>query len=59
MIEAYRRRQFFHEPFVAETMVMSTEELATLYHIPSHAVETPSLGRIQSATGEAPVNLPT
>lgn len=59
MVEAYRRRQFFHEPFIADTMVMSTEELATLYHIPSRAVETPSLGRIQSATGEAPANLPT
>jgi len=39
-------------------MVMSTEELATVYHIPSHAVETPTLSRIQSATGEAPINLP-
>lgn len=59
MIEAYRRRQFFHEPFISDTMVMSTEEIATIYHIPSRAVETPSLGRIQSATGEAPPNLPT
>lgn len=59
MIEAYRRRQFFHEPFIADTMVMSTEELATIYHIPSRAVEAPSLERIQSATGEAPGNLPT
>jgi len=63
MIEAYRRRQFFHEPFSFglpkdETMVMSTEELATLFHIPSQAVATPTLGRIQSATSEAPANLP-
>lgn len=59
MVEAYRRRQFFHVPFESGTMVMSIEELATLYHIPSQAVETPSLRRIQSATGSAPVNLPT
>lgn len=58
VVEGYRRRQFFYEPFEANTMVMSTEELATIYHIPSRAVETPSLGRIQSATAEAPVNLP-
>lgn len=58
LIEAYRRRQFFHEPFITDTMVMSTEEIATIYHIPSKAVETPSLERIQSATGEAPPNLP-
>lgn len=59
IIDAYRRRQFFHEPAKVDTMVMSTEEIATIYHIPSRAVETPSLGRIQSATGEAPPNLPT
>jgi hypothetical protein len=41
-----------------ETMVMSTEELATIYHVPSLAIETPSLGRVHSATGEAPANLP-
>lgn len=64
MVEAYRRRQFFYEPFSFglpkdEIMVMSTEELATLYHIPSSVIAAPGLGRIQSATGEAPVNLPT
>lgn len=58
LIDAYRRRQFFHEPFMTDTMVMSTEEIATIYHIPSRAVETPSLKRIQSATGEAPPDLP-
>lgn len=63
MIEAYRRRQFFHEPFSEglskdDIMVMSTEELATVFHIPSQAVTTPSLDRIQSATSEAPSNLP-
>jgi hypothetical protein len=58
LINAYRRRQFFHEPVSVDTMVMSTEEIATIYHIPSQAVESPSLSRIQSATGEAPPNLP-
>ena len=64
LVEAYRRRQFFYDPFAygilpKDAMVLSTEELATVYHIPSHSVETPGLGRIQSATGEAPSNLPT
>ncbi len=60
IVQAYRRRQYFHEPFVmTNPMVMSTEELATIYHIPSSSIETPSLGRIQSPTGGAPANLPT
>lgn len=63
LVEAYRRRQFFYEPFTFglpkdDIMVMSTEELATVFHIPSSAVAAPGLGRIQSATGEAPTNLP-
>jgi hypothetical protein len=60
LVNAYRRRQYFHEPFeFMDHMVMSTEELATLFHVPSRAVESPSLPRIESATGEAPTNLPT
>ena len=59
LIDAYRRRQFFYAPHTGETpMVMSIEELATLFHIPSASVSTPSLTRIQSATGEAPGDLP-
>lgn len=58
VVEAYRRRQFFYDPAKADTMVMSTEELATIFHIPSKTIETPGLERIQSATGEAPANLP-
>ncbi|MEJ0053193.1 MAG: hypothetical protein WDN10_00495 [bacterium] len=59
LIEAYRRRSFFYQPFKGEYMTMSTEELATIYHIPSGATETPGFQRIQSSTSDAPVNLPT
>ncbi len=60
IVQAYRRRQYFHEPFeMSNPMVMSTEELATLFHVPSRSIESPGLSRIQSATGEAPPNLPT
>lgn len=63
LVEAFRRRQFFYDPFghgisPDEAMVMSTEELATVFHVPSSAVGTPGLTRIQSATSEAPSNLP-
>ncbi|HVB19943.1 MAG TPA: hypothetical protein VNF51_01480, partial [Candidatus Paceibacterota bacterium] len=64
LVEAYRRRQFFHEPFSFgvprdDTMVMSTEELATVFHIPSQSVQAPGLARVQSTTRGAPINLPT
>lgn len=64
LVQAYRRRQFFYDPFFEaglspkDVMVMSTEELATVFHIPSRAIETPGLTRIASATSDAPGNLP-
>lgn len=59
VLEMFRRRSFFHPPYRGNWMIMSTEELATLFHIPSSTVATPTLPRIQSSTSEAPHNLPT
>lgn len=65
LVEAYRRRQFFYDPFFHDglfgddTMILSTEELATIYHIPSSSVQAPGLTRIHSTTHEAPADLPT
>ncbi len=65
LVEAYRRRQFFYDPFFEggihgnKTMIMSTEELATVFHIPSQSVQAPGLTRIHSTTHEAPADLPT
>jgi hypothetical protein len=39
--------------------VFSSEELATMYHIPGSAVVSPALPRITSTRREAPSNLPT
>lgn len=39
--------------------IMSVEELATVFHIPSSTVMTPGLARIPSTRKEAPSNLPT
>ena len=58
-VQVYRRRAFFYDPYIGNWIVMSTEELATLFHIPSSAVSTPNLPRIQSATAGAPSNLPS
>jgi hypothetical protein len=59
IVDYYRRRVFFNEPYIGPYSVLSTEELATLYHIPSGSVSSPALPRIPSATNAAPANLPT
>ncbi len=58
-IQMYRRRAYFYPPYEGQWINLGTEELATLYHPPSSAVTTPSLERVQSATGSAPANLPS
>ncbi len=58
-VGAYRRRAFFHHPYVGAPMIMSVEELATLFHVPSSTAGASGLPRIPSATAEAPSNLPT
>lgn len=63
-LEAYKRRSFFNEPFKNlhddKAFILTTEELATLFHFPSAiAVATPTLERIPSKKSEAPFNLPT
>ncbi len=58
-VEYFRRRAFYHAPYQGPWNVMSTEELATLFHVPSASVTTPNLPRIQSVTSGAPANLPT
>lgn len=59
LLEAYKRRSYFHPPFKTQPFVLSTEELATLFHFPGDVVQTPTLSRIPSTKSEAPSNLPT
>lgn len=59
VLQAYRRRSAFYPPFKAKTMVLNTEELATIYHLPGAVAGTPTLARVPSKKGEAPTNLPT
>ena len=41
------------------TMVMNTEELATLWHFPGQILKVPTLERIESKEASPPTNLPT
>lgn len=56
--DAYRRRQFWHAPWIHPEVHMSTEVLATLWHPPSRTVQPPGLQRIAVTKSEAPPNLP-
>jgi hypothetical protein len=59
LVDAYKRRSYFHAPYKETHFVLSTEELATIFHPPSSTVSVPTLPRIPSLTAEAPANLPT
>lgn len=39
-------------------MILTTEEIATIYHLPGKVSETPTFKRIESKKAEAPGNLP-
>ncbi len=49
----YTERQINHG------MVMSIEELATVYHFPHESVKTPNIHKVRSKKLEPPLNLPT
>ncbi|MEX1120390.1 MAG: hypothetical protein WEB94_01410, partial [Candidatus Paceibacterota bacterium] len=59
IIDAFKRRSWFHPPYKTPHFVLNTEELATIFHFPGSIVQAPTLGRIQSTKGDAPANLPT
>lgn len=58
MLDAYMQRSWFYPPYVRPHFVLTSEELATIYHFPGRVSETPSLGRIDSNKAEPPINLP-
>ncbi len=59
MYEAYRLRSWYEKIERHEgTMVLTTEELATIYHFPGSVARTPTFTRIPSKKSTAPANLP-
>ncbi len=58
VLDAFRRRMFFHSPWVMPTNVLTNEELATVWHPPSRSVTVPGLQRIGATKSEPPSNLP-
>ncbi len=58
MYNAFKWRSYFYLPYKSPHGVMSTEELATIFHIPGESSTTPTLPRVTSRKGDAPANLP-
>ncbi|HEY0980117.1 MAG TPA: hypothetical protein VGE18_01765 [Candidatus Paceibacterota bacterium] len=73
ILEEYKKRKYFYGDFDLSNpmtyfshpntsgkkpFILSTEELATLYHLPGRVAETPTFERIESKKAEAPGNLP-
>lgn len=53
-------KKYFTNPAKSgsKPFILSTEELATIYHLPGRVSETPTFTRIESKKAEPPVNLP-
>lgn len=61
LLDAYKRRSFFNVPYKylnGKPYILTTEELATLFHFPGAVATTPTLSRVPSKKAEAPANLP-
>ena len=61
MLEAFKLRSFFQPPFKnfhQTPLILNTEELATIFHLPGSVAATPSFERIPSKRVQAPANLP-
>lgn len=58
IIDAYRRRCWFHPPYEFQNFMMTSEELATIFHLPGSVAKTQTLQRITSSRAQAPTNLP-
>lgn len=55
----YRLRKLYGKGGGMEPVIMTAEEMATIFHLPGKVALTPTLNRVPSTRGEAPSNLPT
>lgn len=73
MLAEYKSRAYFYGSFNFKKLkkyftypeisgrapfILSTEELATMFHLPGRVAETPSFARIEATKAEPPINLP-
>ena len=58
-LKEYKQRALNPKTGGMKFKVMSTEELATIFHLPGSVAMTPTLNRVTSTRSQAPANLPT
>lgn len=60
LYKAYRLRSAFHPPYNGRSkpIVLSSSELATIYHFPGMVVSAAAVPRIEAKRGAPPANLP-
>ena len=58
-LKHYKQRKYDNYASSDTPKIMTTEEIATIFHFPGKVVTTPTLARIPSKRSEAPSNLPT
>ncbi len=63
LFNKFRERAFFYEEYIpvggsSSSFILTTEELATIYHFPGDVSRTPTLARITAKKVEPPINLP-
>lgn len=68
---AFKKRQLFHKglfmndfiyryfPMFRQTSVLTSEELASIYHFPNKSISTPGIHWLNAKKSAAPSNLPT
>jgi len=58
ILDAYKRRSYFHPPYKRPHFILNSEELATIYHFPGSVLTTPTVKRLESRKAEPPTDLP-
>lgn len=58
-LKEFKLRKFFPKNSAGAPKIFTTEELATVFHLPGKVAVTPTLQRVPSLRSEAPSNLPT
>lgn len=57
-LKEYRRRVYYPKGSGDHPKIFTAEELASIWHLPGKVALTPTLDRVPSTRGEAPLNLP-